>query len=201
MLLDMAGSTSRPALRADARRNRDAILGAARQVFAEEGPGVALDRISSRAGVGRATMQRHFKTRADLVRAIFDDNFDQLEQIAGEAGADPGAEYERILLATAEMQARERGFVELFEHGGFSEEARQEIGDRFLSLVAGPLARAQAVGRVRSDLRPDDTMLLLDMLAAAATPVGIARPADRLERGMRLVREAIRAEGAARPLA
>ncbi|MDT0435030.1 helix-turn-helix domain-containing protein [Streptomyces sp. NPDC005840] len=65
-----AGSGRR--LRADAQRNRDAILGAAREVFAEEGVLAPLDAIAVRAGVGNATLYRNFPTREDLLSAVME---------------------------------------------------------------------------------------------------------------------------------
>ncbi|PSM39047.1 TetR/AcrR family transcriptional regulator [Streptomyces dioscori] len=59
-------------LRADAQRNRDAILSAAREVFAEEGVLAPLDAIAVRAGVGNATLYRNFPTREDLLSAVME---------------------------------------------------------------------------------------------------------------------------------
>lgn len=61
-------------LRADARRNREAILGAARLVFDEEGILAPLDRIATAAGVGNATLYRNFPTRDDLLAAVMEDS-------------------------------------------------------------------------------------------------------------------------------
>ncbi|MFD2025299.1 TetR/AcrR family transcriptional regulator [Promicromonospora aerolata] len=60
-------------LRADARRNRDAVLRAARETFAEDGVLASLDGIALRAGVGNATLYRHFPTRDDLLAAVMED--------------------------------------------------------------------------------------------------------------------------------
>lgn len=176
--------------RADARRNRDAILVAARQVFAADGLDVPLELIARTAGVSRATQYRHFPTRESLVRAIFDDNIAALAQIAQEED-DPADAYVHVLLATLDLLIRERGFVELIDQRTVSEDVRRDIAERFLAVVAGPLRCAQAAGRVRADLRLDDTMLLLDMLGAAAHPPGPARPADRSARAVALVLAAI----------
>src|ERR1700744_1738054 len=61
-------------LRADARRNRDAILAAAHEVFEEEGVLASLDGIAMRAGVGNATLYRNFPTRDDLLAAVMEAN-------------------------------------------------------------------------------------------------------------------------------
>ncbi|WP_432498711.1 TetR/AcrR family transcriptional regulator [Kineococcus gypseus] len=65
------GAAPRP-LRADARRNRDAVLRAAREAFEQEGVFTSLDGIAARAGVGNATLYRHFPTREDLLAAVIE---------------------------------------------------------------------------------------------------------------------------------
>jgi AcrR family transcriptional regulator len=66
------------ARRADAQRNYDLLLAAAVQVFAERGPDAPLDDVARRAGVGNATMYRHFPTRSDLLVAVYADEVTQL---------------------------------------------------------------------------------------------------------------------------
>lgn len=75
----MSGASSRPdkaprAMRADAQRNRDAILLAARETFESEGVLASLDGIAMRAGVGNATLYRNFPTRDDLLAAVMEIN-------------------------------------------------------------------------------------------------------------------------------
>ncbi|MFJ3384809.1 MULTISPECIES: TetR/AcrR family transcriptional regulator [unclassified Curtobacterium] len=71
----MDQTTVKP-MRADARRNRDAIVAAARQVFEREGIFASLDGIATAAGVGNATLYRNFPTRDDLLAAVMAENFD-----------------------------------------------------------------------------------------------------------------------------
>src|ERR1700722_14720405 len=75
------GSEARP-LRADARRNRDRVLEAARAAFGAEGSGVSLDEIARRAGVGAGTVYRHFATKEALFEEVV---FDRIEQLVEEA--------------------------------------------------------------------------------------------------------------------
>lgn len=65
-------------LRADAQRNRDAILRAARAAFADKGIFAPIDRIATAAGIGNATLYRNFPTREDLLAAVIDDSVDEL---------------------------------------------------------------------------------------------------------------------------
>lgn len=78
------GADKPRAMRADAQRNRDAILDAARQVFEEEGVLASLDGIALRAGVGNATLYRNFPTRHDLLAAVMEVNFVQILATAEE---------------------------------------------------------------------------------------------------------------------
>lgn len=189
----MVTAESESLLRVDARRNRDAVLAAARKVFAEQGLGAPLDAVARRAGVGRATLYRRFPTREHLVRAIFDDNIAELVRVAAQA-PDPSEAYLDTLLATVEMLVEDRGFVDLFNHSAAAEEAKIEIASRFLAVVEEPLRRAQEAGRVRADLRPDDTLLLLDMVGGALQPNGPGRPPDRAERAIALLLDALKPE-------
>jgi AcrR family transcriptional regulator len=190
--------TQRP-LRADARRNRDAMLAAARRVFAEQGLDAPLDAVTREAGVSRATQHRHFPTRESLIAAIFDDNLEELARIAAET-PDPADAYVETLLATVEMLARDRGFVDLFNHRNIADDIKEQIAARFLTILAGPLAAAQAEGRIRADLEIDDTILLVDMLGAAVSLTGPARPEQRAGRATTLLLEAIGPPGNRQPL-
>src|SRR5207247_2339027 len=75
-------------LRADARRNRDKVLHAAREAFAESGYGVPLDEIAGRAGVGPGTVYRHFPAKEALFQAVITA---RVEDLIGDAPARAGA--------------------------------------------------------------------------------------------------------------
>jgi AcrR family transcriptional regulator len=178
-------------LRADARRNRDAMLFAARRVFARDGIDAPLDAIAREAGLSRATQHRHFPTRDRLIRAIFDDNLDELARIA-QSTPDPADAYVATLLAMVDMLARDRGFVDVFHHRVVSDAVKHDIAERFLAIIAAPLSAAQAAGRVCPDVELQDTILLVDMLGAAVSLTGPARPHRRRQRAIALLLRAIR---------
>jgi AcrR family transcriptional regulator len=71
--------------RADAARNADRLLSAARELVSEQGAEVPLDEVAKRAGVGNATLYRHFPTRADLLVAVYADEVDRLVRLGAEA--------------------------------------------------------------------------------------------------------------------
>jgi len=178
-------------MRADAARNRAAILAAARRLFAERGLGVPFDLIASEAGVSRATQNRHFPTKESLVLAFFEENLDRLAQVIEDAPAGDG--YVAALVLCAELMRRDIGFIELFDSREAGEHVRSGVAARFLALMEEPLRAAQAAGLVREDLEPDDTRMLVNMLGAAAIPNDLQQPADsRGKRGTALIVEAIR---------
>ncbi len=164
------------------------MLAAAREVFAEHGVNAPLDLIARRAGVGRATQHRHFPTRESLVRAIFADNFVELEALVAEA--EPEDAYLELLSAASEQLRENAAFHELLSKY-VPGEIRQEVVARFLTLAEEPMRTAQAAGRIRTDLRLSDTLLLLDMMLGAAQP-GPMREPDHTERALELILEAIR---------
>ncbi len=186
-------------IRADARRNRDAMLIAARRVFASDGLDAPLEAVARAAGVSRATQHRHFPTRESLVRAIFDDRLDALARIAADA-PDPADAYLETLLATVTMLECDRGFVDLFNRRGVAEDIRRDLSARYLAILAEPLAFARAAGRVRADLELEDSIMVIDMLGAAAGVGRTDRPQRRGARAIGLVLEAIGPEGGRRPL-
>jgi len=71
--------------RADAARNVDRLLAAARELVAERGAEVPMDEVAKRAGVGNATLYRHFPTRADLLVAVYADEIDRLARLGADA--------------------------------------------------------------------------------------------------------------------
>ena len=77
--------TTAPALRRDARENRDRILAAARAAFAAEGVDVPVEAIAERAGVGMGTLYRRFPTKHDLVQAVIEESLDRFV-VAAEEG-------------------------------------------------------------------------------------------------------------------
>src|SRR6478672_12757008 len=83
-----AGSGARP-LRRDAERNRQRILAAATEVFNERGLDVSLDEIARHAGVGVGTVYRRFRTKEELVEALFMSRLATVAAIAEEAFASP----------------------------------------------------------------------------------------------------------------
>jgi AcrR family transcriptional regulator len=157
-------------VRADARRNRHAIVTAARAAVEEWGDGVSLEQIAQRADVSARTLFRHFPTRDDLLAAVLEDYFaERVEPVLQRAAADPDP---RRALETVLRQIT-AAFV---EHPGMlalgAAARTAEITARYREPLAELLARARQAGAVRADLTPDDVPCLVTMLVAGAATAG-----------------------------
>ena len=163
------GSQARP-LRADARRNRDRVLEAARAAFGAEGSDASLDEIARRAGVGAGTVYRHFATKEALFEAVV---FDRVGELVEEARAlsddpDPGRAFLSFIERLAREGALKRDLVEALAYDGIHLQLGGEPILRALTdVLAELLHRAQRAGAVRSDIRVDDVVALLTGAAYA----------------------------------
>jgi AcrR family transcriptional regulator len=145
--------------RADARRNYESLLVAARDVFAANGSGAALEEIARSAGVGIGTLYRHFPTRQDLLEAVYFYEVDQLCDAADGLGdLPPWDGLVAWLHRFVEYTATKRAIVEELAKGSpMFKGCRDEIVASGTPL----LQRAQAAGEVRSDITFDDLLRLL----------------------------------------
>jgi AcrR family transcriptional regulator len=150
-------------LRADAARNRAAIVEAARAVFAEHGLDAPLDHIANRAGTGNATLYRRFPQRADLVAAVFAERMaeyvDAVE--AGLADDDAWDGFAGYVRAVGEMQARDRGIADLVTMDLSAAPEVEELRACAYDGVVRLVARAHAAGVLRADFTDQDVVLLL----------------------------------------
>lgn len=197
----MSDTAVLPPLRADARRNRDAILRAAREVFSESGVTAPLELIARRAGVGRATLYRRFPTRDELVAAIFAADLEELQHVAATSGETDRAFFV-ILEHTLELQRRNAAVLEIFTTSTISREVVDQGAHAFNAFVEPLLWRAQAAGLVRRDLGVRDVGMLLFMIAATGPALRAAPDADHLRaRAWQLLLDAIDPVRAPRQLA
>ncbi|MGC4893851.1 TetR/AcrR family transcriptional regulator [Micromonospora sp. DT31] len=157
-------------MRSDARANRDRILAAAEEVFGELGATGSTEDVARRAGVGVATVFRHFPTKRDLLGATVVRHFEHLTSYARAAGSEPeaGAAF-RALLST--MTERGAGKIVmlglLIDAGGFTEGALRASA-ALRTEVDASLRRAQGAGAIRTDVTVDDVYLLIRGLSLAA---------------------------------
>lgn len=151
---------SRP-VRADARRNIDALLEAAKDVFAASGVDAPVREIACRAGVGVGTVYRHFPQRSDLVAAVFRREVDACAAAAAELAREhePGAALERWLQRYTGFIATKRGLAASLHSGDPAFCALPAYFDeRLAPALASLLASASAAGEVRTDIEPRDLL-------------------------------------------
>jgi len=167
-------------LRADAARNRARILDAARTAFAEAGLDVGVEEIARRAGVGKGTLYRRFPTKEALVRAIFEDLLDDLDEVVQAVDSEPDAmnAFLRFLDESAHRQATNQGFLDVVAQRLGAAMLTADQRRRFLGSVARPLRRAQQAGGVRADIEPEDVVMILRMLGATTRPAPDGTPMD-----------------------
>jgi AcrR family transcriptional regulator len=150
-----------PPMRADARRNYDALLAAADELFTTNGPDVALDEIARRAGVGNATVHRNF-TKEQLVDALFQDWYARRRGFAERALADPDPWHGMVSFLEDVLAdgARNRALGALFA-------IQPQWREQFRALLASLLSRAQDAGLARPDVTAED--LTVALLGVART--------------------------------
>jgi AcrR family transcriptional regulator len=150
-------------LRADAARNRDAIVAVARDVFAEQGLEAPLEVIAARAGVGIATLYRRFPTREKLVAAALVDKVAEYVDAARQALAvpDPWAGFAGCVERICELQAGDRGLSDLLSMTLSADEQVEQFRRTANDLLITVIDRAKAQGTLREDFVGEDLVLLL----------------------------------------
>lgn len=136
--------------RADAVRNRERILIAAREAFARHGVDVPLDAIARDAGLGPGTLHRHFPTKEGLLAAVIAGRLDALADHAEQLGGDPQEDFVSFL---AELVDSSRDNLALAEAlGGLPNSMIEESAARLSTAVESLLVAAQRAGGIRPDL-------------------------------------------------
>jgi AcrR family transcriptional regulator len=150
-------------LRADAQLNRDRILDAAAELFAERGISAPLDEVARRAGVGVATLYRRFPTRADLAAATFERNISRFTEAVDRALAatDPWQGFRGLVFDLCELQAGDAGLREMlttaFPPSSVVEQRTAEAVEKLRELML----RAQRDGSLRADVTVADVVVML----------------------------------------
>ena len=165
------GDSARP-MRADARRNYDKLVAAARKVFLEQGGGASLEAIAKEAGVGVGTLYRHFPKRIDIVEAVYREDVDGLVASAEGfvAELEPWPAFVAWLEAFVRYASTKRTFLnELHEAFEENPQLRLTSRERIEGAIDLVLRRAQEAGVVRTDLDGSDLMQLLGSMCMSAT--------------------------------
>jgi AcrR family transcriptional regulator len=164
-------------LRADAQRNRDALLATARAVFARLGTDVPLEVVAQEAGVGRGTLYRHFPSREHLLAAIMRDNATVLEEKA------------RELIEAPELPDGLPDWLRLYdrfatEFPGMSAHVGGLADESPVAGTCGPMKdsfarlwdRAQREGRARRDVTATQALALISSLPKDPATSRTAKP-------------------------
>lgn len=154
-------------LRADAARNRARVLEVAYETFAAEGLSVPIDEIARRAGVGVATLYRHFPAKADLVRAVLQQEVDTLAAEVPRMVSTPQP-LRAFLGAAVTRQSANRGLLAALAAQSPDGEVRRHLGERLLGALGSLAAAAHESGELRRDYGREDLLVVVRMLGAAA---------------------------------
>ena len=193
MVLSQTPPTSRP-LRADARRNREAIVAAADDLFRSDGMALQMEEVAQRAGLGVGTVYRHFPTKealtVELVQCRMGTTIGRAEETM--QACDPATAVRRFIHDLAAMMAEDIGLRESFQVQVVADSKldecvyyRQDLHERKMAIME----RAQEAGVVRGDLALEDFDALMcgmgQAIVAGGNPVLMA---DVLLEGMRVPR-------------
>jgi AcrR family transcriptional regulator len=184
-------------LRADAERNRTAIVDAARAVFAEQGVDAPLDEIAKRAGTGNATLYRRFPTRGELLEAVFADRMaDHVAAVdAALAIDDPWEAFASYVRTVGSMQANDLGIADLVTMDvSTAPEIERLRAEAFAGLVT-LVGRAHQAGALRADFTTEDVVLVL-MANAGLIERSVGISADASARLIHILLDGFRAAAA-----
>jgi AcrR family transcriptional regulator len=155
-----------PRLRADASRNRERIVAAAREAFVEHGADVTLDEIARRAGVGNATIYRHFADRSELIRQVTLEVMNRTIDLAESALADEGDAFEALRrFAYGATEERIGALCPILSEG--CEVLAAQLAEKRARLeraLEGIMDRARDSGLLRPDVAPGDILIALAQL-------------------------------------
>jgi AcrR family transcriptional regulator len=185
-------------LRADARRNREAVMAAAMKLFADEGLDAQMPDVARAASVGVGTVYRHFPTKDDLIAALVADRFERLAQKARDGVEAPDAwqglcDFIRF---SAQLQADDRGLCEVMgSRPDMMDAAAHAAG--LPELARTIVARAQRSGQLRRDLTWEDIPMIACGLGRI-TQAEVGPATGRWPRLVEIVLDGLRAPGSAK---
>jgi AcrR family transcriptional regulator len=185
-------------LRADARRNREAVISAAKRLFADEGLDAQMPDVAKAAKVGVGTVYRHFPTKEDLIAALAGDRFERLAEKAREGieAEDPWEGLCDFIRYSAQIQADDRGLCEVMgSRPEVMEGAAYAVGlDRLCEKL---VKRAQRSGDLRKDLDWQDIPMVACSLGRI-TPAEHGPAVGRWPRLVEIVIDGLRAPGSSK---
>ncbi|MEU9923303.1 TetR/AcrR family transcriptional regulator [Streptomyces griseoluteus] len=159
-------------LRRDAARNRELIVAAARDLFAESGLHVPYDEIGRRAGVGVGTVYRRFPQRDDLIVTLFDRRVADLAKRGDEALEmdDAWTALRSFVEGVMTAQAGDRGFAQVLTRSALYGRRVETCAGQLRPRLAALVERAHQAGVIRPDIGAADFEMLMTMLISMAHP-------------------------------
>jgi len=161
--------------RADALRNQERLIDAAKQAFTEVGPDVSLEEIARRAGVGIGTLYRHFPTREAIVEAVYRREIGQLAEAArslSNARRPIDALHDWLKLFVDYMATKRVIAPALASMSGGTSALYERSGLMMRDAVTLLIDKAVASGDIRPDVEPEDMMQALSGLAFGSSSPG-----------------------------
>jgi AcrR family transcriptional regulator len=183
-------------IRADVRRNRERLLIAAHDLFAEAGTDVSREAVANRAGVGIGTVYRHFPTHDALVEAVYRNEVAQLCEAAEELLREhpPDVALERWMDRFVDYLAAKRGMADALQSAlGSGSEVFADTRRQIVGALAAMLEAGVEAGTIRDDVDA------VDVLGAMGGIWKIEEP-DRARRALMLVMDGLRSRSRPRPL-
>lgn len=184
-------------LRKDAALNRERLLAAAGELFAERGLNVTLNDIAHHAGVGVGTAYRRFPNKEAVIDALFEHRLQEVAAVAQDAVADPDAWHglETFLERALHMQFGDRGLNEIMNNRSLGDERVSDARDRIAPLLEALVERAKDQGCVRPDLDQTDLIFIQVGLSAIMDSSRALAP-DLYRRYLTMFLDGIRADRA-----
>ena len=154
-------------LRRDASVNRERLLDAARELFADKGLGVTLNDIARHAGVGVGTAYRRFANKEEIIDVLFEERLQAVEAVAREAldEPDPWTALTGYLRRTLAMQFGDRGLHQIIDDPTLGADRINDVRVRIAPLIVELVRRAKAAGVVRDDFEPTDVTFMQSAMA------------------------------------
>ncbi|WP_028479789.1 TetR/AcrR family transcriptional regulator [Nocardia sp. CNY236] len=182
-------------LRADAARNQQRIIAAARELFADHGLEITLDDVADHAGVGVGTVYRRFTNKKELIVEVFHQTLNECADAADTAyqHSDPWLGLVEFFEYACRRMATDRGFSEVMLEFEDTEADRLGVRERIEAAVTAICTRARDAGALAEGVEPGDFFALVNMVDRVAD---FARPVnpDAWQRYMAIALNGIRAQ-------
>jgi len=193
-------TTARP-LRADAERNRQRIVEAAKTLYAERGVDVSVEDIAAAAGVGIGTFYRRFPDRESLLEAVFATKLERVVQTAHDALEieDPWEAFRTFVVTVARMHARDRGLKSVTLSSDRGHEQVAAFRAAIAPLAEQLLEQAKAAGALREDVTTFDIPMIYQAVGAIADRTRDVAP-DYFERTLTLLVDGLAREREPTPM-